>query len=83
MTRQDLYKEIKRIDGFIEVLQDFLKNPLCKCIADGSNAEKRFTEENKKHLHTLINVRNFLLPLQDEPDTVLAKIDYKPISFSG
>lgn len=82
MTRKELYAEIKRIDGFIEVLQGFLKKPLCKCISNAKNINSTFTEENKKHLLLLINIRNFLLPLQGEPDAVLAKIDYRPIVFS-
>jgi len=82
MTRKELCTEIKRIDGFIEVLQKFIKDPLCSCITNTNNGYEAFTEENIKHLQSLITIRNFLLPLQGESDTVLAKVDYKPIVFS-
>ena len=82
MTRQELYREIKRIDGFIEVLQGFLKNPVCACISHVDNTDKQFTEENKKHLQSLINIRNFLLPLQGETDDTLAEIHYTPVKFT-
>ena len=82
MTRLELYREIKKIDGFIEVLQGFLTNPLCKCITHVNHANNAFTEENKKHLKLLINIRNFLLPLQGESDGTLAEIHYKPVTFT-
>ncbi len=81
MTREELYREIKRIDGFIDVLQVFLTKPLCKCITLRNNVNDHFTEENKKHLRSLINIRNFLLPLKGEPDTLLAEVVYKPVAF--
>ena len=82
MTRKELYREIKRIDGFIEVLQGFLKNPVCVCISHVNNTNKLFTQENKEHLQSLINIRNFLLPLQSKPDNVLAEITYRPVIFT-
>ncbi len=82
MTRKELYREIKRIDGFIEVLQGFLKNPVCVCISHVNNTNKLFTQENKEHLQSLINIRNFLLPLQGESDATLAEIHYVPVKFT-
>jgi hypothetical protein len=82
MTREELYREIKKIDGFIEVLQGFLKNPVCTCISHHvNNTNQQFIQENKKQLHSLINIRNFLLPLQGETDDTLAEIHYKPVKF--
>jgi len=81
MTREELYREIKRIDAFIDVLQVFLTKPLCKCITLSNNVNDHFTEENKKHLRSLINIRNFLLPLKGEPDNFLAEVAYKPVAF--
>ena len=82
MTRKELNKEIKKIDAFIEVLQGFLKNQVCVCISHVNNQDQQFTEENKAHLKRLINIRNFLLPLQGEADAVLADIHYKPVEFT-
>ncbi len=82
MTQKELYREIKRIDGFIEVLQGFLKNPVCACISHVDNTNKQFTQENKEHLQSLINIRKFLLPLEGETDDRLAEIHYTPVKFT-
>jgi hypothetical protein len=82
MTRQELDKEIRKIDGYIEILQNFISEPHCKCIADANNMNDTFTEENIKHLQSLINVRSLLLPLQAESDDSLAKLDYIPVQFT-
>lgn len=83
MTRKELYREIKRIDGFIEVLQGFLKNPVCACISHVDNTNQQFTQENKTHLQSLINIRNFLLPLEGESDDKLGDIHYTPVKFTS
>jgi len=82
MTQKELYREIKRIDGFIEVLQGFLKNPVCACISLVDNTDKKFTQENKAHLQSLINIRNFLLTLEGETNDRLAKVHYTPVKYT-
>ena len=82
MTQQELYAEIKRIDGFIEVLQGFLKNPICSCISSAEYKDKKFTQENTKQLQSLINIRNFLLTLKGESNATLSHIHYDPVRFT-
>ncbi|WP_309497884.1 hypothetical protein [Sulfurovum sp.] len=82
MTQKELIREIKRIDGFIEVLQGFLKNPVCACISSVNNTDKKFTQENKEHLQLLIKIKNYLLPLLSASDDTLAEVDYRPVVFT-
>jgi len=82
MTRKELYTEIKRIDGFIEVLQGFIKSPVCACISHVDNTNKQFALENKEQLKSLINIKSLLLPLQSESDDSLAKLHYTPVQFT-
>ena len=82
MTRNELYREIKRIDGFIEVLQDFLQGSVCVCISHVNHRTERFRKENEKQLHLLLNIRKYLLSLKGEKDETLAYIDYRPVKFT-
>ena len=81
MTRHELYTEIKRIDGFIEVLQNLLSAPLCTCITETKKCSENFTRENKKDLQLLLGIRNSLQLLKEKPDTMLEKITYRPVHF--
>lgn len=82
MTRKELYREINRIDVFIEVLENFISNPLCTCMTHRIPINDNFTKENKEHLQTLLTIRNFLLPLQEESDDKLESIHYTQVKFT-
>lgn len=82
MTRKELYQELKRIDGFIEVLQVFLKDKTCQCISQVHSVQENFRHENHEQLLSLIKIRDFLMPLKDASDSTLEKIHYIPVKFS-
>ena len=79
MTRFELQKELKRIDGFIEVLHELITKPLCGCMTHLGSFDKKFREENKVHLQELIALKNRLIPLNNKPDYALEEIPYKPV----
>jgi len=80
MTRLELQKELKRIDGFIEVLHELITKPLCGCISHLGSFDEKFREENKVQLQKLMTVKNALMPLNGKPDYALEKIQYQPIN---
>ncbi len=80
MTRLELQKELKRIDGCIEVLHELITKPLCGCIPHLGNFDEKFREENKIQLQHLITLKNALIPLNNKPDHALEEIQYQPLN---
>ena len=80
MTRKELYKDIKRIDGCIEILDGLVTMPLCQCISHLGSFDEKFREENQIQLQHLITVKDSLMLLGDKPDDVLNKIQHHPVS---
>ena len=81
MTRGELQSELKRIDGFIEVLHELITKPLCECITHLGSFDEKFREENKVQLQELIIIKNRLIPLNNKPDYALAEIQYQPLKL--
>ncbi len=80
MTRFELQKELKRIDGFIEVLHELISKPLCGCITHLGGFNEKFREENNIQLKHLTDVKNMLLLLTSKTDGALQKIHHHPIN---
>ena len=81
MTRLELQKELKRIDGFIEVLHELIGKPLCGCITQLGDFDEKFREENKVQLQELIALKSRLIPLNHKPDYVLGEIQHQPLKY--
>lgn len=79
MTRLELQRELKRIDGFIEVLHTLITKPLCGCITHLGSFDEKFRKENKVQLQELITVKNTLIPLNNKPDCALEGILHQPV----
>jgi len=79
MTRVELQKELKRIDGCIEVLNGLITKPLCKYMPHLGSFNEDFQEENKVQLQHLITVKNGLIPLNNRRDDDLREIDLQPL----
>ncbi len=80
MTRLELQKELKRIDGFIEVLHGLITKPLCECIPHLGSFNEKFREENEVQLQHLIAVKNMLLLLTSKTDGALQRIHHQPVN---
>ncbi len=80
MTRLELQKELKRIDGFIEVLHELIRKSLCGCIPNVSNFSEKFREENNIQLKHLTDVKNMLLLLTSKTDGALQEIHHHPVN---
>ena len=81
MTRSELQNELKRIDGYIEILHGLITIPLCKCISHLGNFDETFREENKIQLQHFIAIKNDLLLLRKKTDDALGKIQHQPIKY--
>lgn len=81
MTRFELKKELGRIESFIDVLKILITKPLCQCVSHLDGFNEKFREENKVQLQELIALKNRLIPLNNQPDHKLQKIQYQPIRF--
>lgn len=79
MTRKELCKEIKRIDGCIEILHGLITMPLCQCIPHLGDFDEKFREKNQLHLEHLMSIKDELTLLADKPDDVLNKIQHQPV----
>lgn len=80
VTRMELQNELKRIDGFIEILHGLITKPLCECIPHLGSFNEKFREENEIQLQHLITVKNALLLLKDKTDSALQKIQHQPLN---
>ncbi len=80
MTRFELQKELKRIDGFIEVLHELISKPLCGCITHLGGFNEKFREENNIQLKHLTDVKNMLLLLTSKTDGALQEIHHHPVN---
>ena len=79
MTRTELQKELKKLEGCIEILHGFITKPLCECLPHLNTFNENFKEENKIQLEHLIALKNELLPLHNKSDEALGKIPHQPI----
>lgn len=79
MTRNELHKELNKINSCIEVLRELVEKPLCRCISHIGSFNEEFKKDNIEQLNVLLEVKYFLLSLIPQSDEVLEKVVYEPV----
>ena len=78
MTRNELNRELKKLERYIDIYKTLISNSLCDCL---SQVQDKYIELNKSELAYLLHRKNTLIPLKDESDEALSNIPYMPIQI--